>query len=123
MPKFRNHYCGVSEVCIDENCWYYYLSLKILQFHLIFWCRNYVKRHSFRQVSGNCAFVQNLYTRKLGEITVFYAVRKCLTPVCFPKRYSSEHLCGKLRELVPLVQNKKRKKHPWRSVNFSKVAG
>ena len=28
-----------------------------------------------------------------------------------------------LRDLVPFVQIKKRKKHPWRSVTFSKVAG
>ena len=30
---------------------------------------------------------------------------------------------GALSDLVPFVQFKKRKKHPWRSVNFSKVAG
>ena len=30
---------------------------------------------------------------------------------------------GALRDLVPFVQFKKRVKHPWRSVNFSKVAG
>ena len=28
-----------------------------------------------------------------------------------------------LRDLVPFVQFKKREKHPWRSVTFSKVAG
>ena len=28
-----------------------------------------------------------------------------------------------LRDLVPFVQIKKRKKHPWRSVTLSKVAG
>ena len=28
-----------------------------------------------------------------------------------------------LRDLVPLVQFKKREKHPWRSVTFSKNAG
>ena len=28
-----------------------------------------------------------------------------------------------LRDLVPFVQFKKREKHPWRVVNFSKVAG
>ena len=36
-----------------------------------------MERHSFRIVSGesqNCAFRQNFYTRKLGEITVFYTV-------------------------------------------------
>ena len=31
-------------------------------------------------------------------------------------------ICGALRDLVPFVQFKKREKHPWRSVNFSKVA-
>ena len=32
-------------------------------------------------------------------------------------------ICGALRDLVPFVQFKKREKHPWRSVTFSKVAG
>ena len=31
--------------------------------------------------------------------------------------------CDALRDLVPFVQFKKREKLPWRSVNFSKVAG
>ena len=30
-------------------------------------------------------------------------------------------ICGALRNLVPFAQFKKREKHPWRSVNFSKV--
>ena len=34
------------------------------------------------------------------------------------------HLCkDPLHDLVPFVQFKKREKHPWGSVNFSKVAG
>ena len=32
-------------------------------------------------------------------------------------------ICGVLRDLVPFVEFKKREKHSWRSVNFSKVAG
>ena len=32
-------------------------------------------------------------------------------------------MCGELRDLVLFVQFKKREKHPWRSVTFSKVAG
>ena len=32
-------------------------------------------------------------------------------------------ICDALRDLVPFVQFKKCKKHPWRSVIFSKVAG
>ena len=31
--------------------------------------------------------------------------------------------CDALRDMVVFVQFKKREKHPWRSVNFSKVAG
>ena len=33
------------------------------------------------------------------------------------------HICSALHDLVPFVQFKKREKHPWRSVTFSKVAG
>ena len=32
-------------------------------------------------------------------------------------------ICDALRDLVPFVQFENREKHPWRSVNFSKVAG
>ena len=31
--------------------------------------------------------------------------------------------CDALRNLVAFVKFKKREKHPWKSVNFSKVAG
>ena len=32
-------------------------------------------------------------------------------------------ICDALGDLVLLIQFKKREKHPWRSINFSKVAG
>ena len=32
-------------------------------------------------------------------------------------------ICGALRDLVPCVQYKKREKHQWRNVTFSKVVG
>ena len=32
-------------------------------------------------------------------------------------------MCDALRNFIPFVQCKKREKHPWRKVNFSKVAG
>ena len=35
----------------------------------------------------------------------------------------SSYICDVLRDLVPFVQFKKREKHPWKSVIFSKVAG
>ena len=32
-------------------------------------------------------------------------------------------ICDALHDFIPFVQFKKREKHPWRSVTFSKVAG
>ena len=36
---------------------------------------------------------------------------------------SEVDICGALSGLIPFAQFKNREKHPWRSVNFSKVAG
>ena len=36
---------------------------------------------------------------------------------------SVSEICDTLRDLIPFLQFKKREKHPWRSVTFSKVAG
>ena len=33
------------------------------------------------------------------------------------------NICEALRDLIPFVQLKKREKHPWESVTYSKVAG
>ena len=38
-------------------------------------------------------------------------------------KFVSKDICDALRDLVSFVQFKKREKHPWRSVTFSKVAG
>ena len=38
-------------------------------------------------------------------------------------RYQVVHTYGALRDLVPCAQFKKREKHLWRSVTFSKFAG
>ena len=48
-----------------------------VKLHLISWCVNFVERqfpHSFGRIGRNCAFPQNLHTRKLGETTLIYAV-------------------------------------------------
>ena len=37
--------------------------------------------------------------------------------------YAYTVVCDALVDLVPFVQFKKREQHPWRSVNFRKVAG
>ena len=36
--------------------------------------------------------------------------------------YKYINICGALRDLVLFAQFKRTEKHPWRSVNFSKVA-
>ena len=41
----------------------------------------------------------------------------------FLKMVLRNQISDALRDLVPFVQFKKREKHPWKSVNFSKVAG
>ena len=38
-------------------------------------------------------------------------------------QYYKNIICDALRDLVTFVQFKKREKHPWRSVTFSKVPG
>ena len=44
----------------------------------ISWCGNFVETFFAicPKLCGNSAFAQNLQTRKLGEITVFYAVKR-----------------------------------------------
>ena len=49
----------VLSVC--SFCWSRLTLRKISNFHLIFWC-------------GNCAFPQNIHTRKLGDMLIIYAV-------------------------------------------------
>ena len=39
-----------------------------------------------QKLFGNCSYLQNFHTRKLGEITVFFAV----------KRYSHQHVFEKI---------------------------
>ena len=66
------------------------LERKIPKFHRNSWCGNFVETHSFRRVAGeslfhkNCAFKQNFHTRKLEEISLFYAV--IINTTCFIKR-------------------------------------
>ena len=39
----------------------------------------------------------------------------------FLNTFLNTHICGALRDLASFAQFKKREKHPWRSVNFSKL--
>ena len=54
---------------------------KIPLFHLIFWYEHFAEMHSFHSVLGElpetlqkCAFPQNFHIKKLGKISIFYAI-------------------------------------------------
>ena len=47
MPSTKAEYRGVFRTLPNISL------LKIPKFHLIFWCRNFVKRYSFHRVSGD----------------------------------------------------------------------
>ena len=49
--------------------------------------------------------------KRLGQLKVYFI------------HSGNRFYCGAFRDLVPFAQFKKREKHPWKSVNFSKVAG
>ena len=70
-------------------------------------------------------FVQSYSSERFQRVNInnnFSESCKILLEV--PQGSIPSHLiCDALRDLVPFVQFKKREKHPWRSVNFSKVAG
>ena len=82
--------CGIIASYSSKMFERYFSNLcKMCQIHknitakntVISWCGNFVERHNFRIVSGfrqklcgNCGFPQNIHTRKLREITLFFAV-------------------------------------------------
>ena len=60
---------------------------------------------------------------KLLNGRLYLFVEKIFFLYGFKSYRNSRKLCDVLPDLVPFVQYKKRKKHPWRSVTFTKVAG
>ena len=44
-----------------------------------FLVRKFCRKAQFPKLCGNCAFPQNFHTRKLGEITVFFAMLLFIT--------------------------------------------
>ena len=55
----------------------------------------------------------------------FSIVQKLLISLLISQEweFSLLSICGALIDLVPFVQFKKREKHPWRGIAFSKVVG
>ena len=52
----------------------------------------------------------------VATLKPYFPASKSLTKWC-------EVICDALHDFVPFAQFKKREKHPWRSVTFSKFAG
>ena len=78
-------YLKSKTTCSETLC-------KISKFHLISWCGNFEERHSFRIVSDESSetmrklrLSSKFHARKLGAISVFYAVK-----VVFWTSYSIE---------------------------------
>ena len=63
-----------------------------------------------------CLYVQTSPKEKLIHFLWVYSYDS-------PSKLKKMFDCDALRDLVPFVRFKKREKHPWRSVNFGKVAG
>ena len=68
-------------------------------------------------------FNTELTKAKLTSFMESYNLMRLIKSQICVKDKNFMHICGVLRDLVPFVQFKKREKHPWRSVTFSKVAG
>ena len=76
--------------------------------------RQFVK---FLILSTSCTHTDALSTPDTKAVVIRYSVlvQFCLISLrCYK--------CDALRDLVSFVQIKKREKHPWRNVTFSKVA-
>ena len=59
----------------------------------------------------------------LSQVTVSWGMKLRLWENSKLGTQIEKLICGALRDSVPFVKFKKRKKHPWRIVSFSKVAG
>ena len=58
---------------------------------------------------------------KIAKFNTFNVSNKITKAISF--QLINLYISDALRDLVPFVQFKKCEKHPWKSVNFSKVAG
>ena len=71
---------------------------KVPKFHPVSWPRNHVEKHSFRMIRsllwGSSKFPQTFHTRKLGEISVFYAALRYVLAkkIFFPIICNKTHL-------------------------------
>ena len=82
-------------------------------------CLDREQRHEIEYAHKMNLVGENVYLLPLTSSTSCKRQKLFLCPQFF----IHDCICGALRDLAPFIQFKKREKHPWRSVNFSKVAG
>ena len=93
--------------CYPSQLW------KKLKFELFFFMHNTgTSENPIFEVGGYFHIFAVFITNICDALRDFHIFAVFITNICYA-----------LRDLVPLVQLKKREKHPWRSVNFTKVAG
>ena len=57
------------------------------------------------KLCGNCAFPKNFHTRKLGEITVFYAALSFILPLAIAERRESDREKKKEIQMIYLAES------------------
>ena len=81
----------------------------------------------FTEIETNCTHVQMFITSTClppfsinSWRTIFHCSNNNSNKICSSQLFKLQIKCDVLHDLVLFVQFKKREKHPWRSVNFSK---
>ena len=75
------------------------------------------------------AYIRHIMTLWIHSVNPFLNIQICFQEILYIKSFKNFHseiiriisIWDPLCDLVPLVQFKKREKHPWRNLSFSKV--
>ena len=87
---------------------------------LIPFCHDFVLLHEAVLLHCSIALVYN-HIYKFPAVHTFWSDMLCIAYYILDLLNVCIYICDTLRDLVPFVQFKKREKHPWRSVTFSRL--
>ena len=108
--------------CFVSNYFQFFAcDREFLPFHLWWFMKGYVSVIVCRSLLISLWFSTNViaYCKQLS--LVFFGSNVAFLFLIYSRKY--KNICDTFHDLVPFVPFKKREKHPWRSVTFSKVAG
>ena len=104
-----------------KTLWDSHISRSIFLVKMFFFLADFVKQDFIRHYCLHGYRMGNLLTVNLkSTLWIVPYLKNFLSRLTI---FIFKNVCDALRDLVPFVQFKKREKHPWRSVTFSKVAG